>query len=156
VFKIPVLHFVYRCEQCLPREDGHKTEAEVVTDMVQELDLNNSISSRESASSVIGECGERVTPTSSLTLFLQPCLTTMSYVAMLFPALCSTLPVKTICPKRLSVLYMYSHQYLVPRVTTTLINLTSSFFFSIVIWFAWATPQYSKVLPRKRNILHIS
>jgi hypothetical protein len=49
--------FWYRCEQCLPHEDSHKTEGEVVTDMVQELDLNNSISSRESAGSVIGECG---------------------------------------------------------------------------------------------------
>ncbi|KAK7108968.1 ceramide kinase-like protein [Littorina saxatilis] len=41
------------CDVCVGRRATGNSQAEVITDMVQELDLNNSISSRESAGSVI-------------------------------------------------------------------------------------------------------
>ena len=42
------------CERCAVRQAAKDSESEVVTEMVQELDLNNSVSSQESAGSVIG------------------------------------------------------------------------------------------------------
>ena len=42
------------CERCAVRQVAKDSESEVVTEMVQELDLNDSVSSQESAGSVIG------------------------------------------------------------------------------------------------------